>query len=357
MLTRGWLSRTGVAALSVLVSLFFTGVTWAVCPQPALAAAAPSSQDSHHYTHSWYIKDLSGAGARGASSALYTLGYQDGLWDAANCTDGWSVLDFGQVGTYNGAYGTFDFAPHHPFVANATIVAAAEDYAKGWSEGATAWDRSGRTRSTGGGDDASSSGACPHLILAMGTNNYVECPYAPCSVYAAGQQWLNVVNALQQFLASETIAGQIQAAGASDMETTWDSAARTRLFVDGFNANNTAGYMLFDYGDARRTRTWSDADIYYVAAGAPHTAALPEIYSANPDAAARWSEVQQEYPSFVFLGTMTECRDSYALDLSQQTCASPANEYAPDASRRALEMQIGQTALQYTTNIKYQGMQ
>jgi hypothetical protein len=356
MRASGWLPRTGVAALSVLVSLFVTGATWALCPQPTLAAAALSAEDSHHYTHSWYIRDLSGAGAGDASSATYSLGYQDGQWDASNCSNGWSVLDFGQVGTYDVDYGTFDYAPHHPFVANQIIVAAAEDYAKGWSEGANAWDRSTRSHNPTGGDDHSSAGTCPHLILAMGTNNFVECPYAPCSVYVAGQQWLHVVNVLQQFLESEALAGQIQAAGASDMETTWDSAAKTRQFVYGFNANNIAGYTLYDYGDARRTRTWTDADIFYVAAGAPHTAALPEIYSANPDAAARWSEIQQEFPSFVFLGTMSECRDPYALDLTQQTCASPANEYAPEASRQALEIVTGQTALQYTTNIKYQGM-
>jgi hypothetical protein len=112
------------------------------------------------YSHSWYVNNMTNVGNHPtggcypSSSALYNQGCTDGAWDNQNCTNSLVVLDFGQPDMYGGAYGTNIFGNGNPFYDDAHILLAAQDYAYGWYH---------------------ATGSCPHLRLALGTNNYHEC--------------------------------------------------------------------------------------------------------------------------------------------------------------------------------------
>jgi hypothetical protein len=284
---------------------------------PAGALAAQTTPPP--YTHSWYITDASYA-------AMDSLGASDGAWDDNGCRNSFVVLDFGQVGrepsvdTRYDSYGAYIPQYPYPFKSDYQILHDAQHYAAAWYH---------------------ATGACPRLHLIIGLNNQNECPKSGlgCSRTNAGTQWAKVLAALTANLVSNNFDWQITAWAGDDMETGWDSAAKTRDFVDGFNANAPSGSELIDYGDAWSHTGWTTTDVYYVAYGATHDWPLPEIYSQA--AADRWTDVRVSHYMY-FRGVMSTTVGNSANTAWQQLWDTlNANG-------------VGQSSLDYSTRIKYQ---
>lgn len=348
---RHWLTAITLAmVLATAVQLFASGY-----PTRAAAASAPSGNilaakvaklrgllsagnqtSPPHYSHSWYIDNVS-------ATALYGLGYNDGLFDRSYCDNGLAILDFGQVGVQystSGPYGTYLVTPGTPFVSDSQIQAAVETYARGW-------------RAT--------AGQCPRLHVAPGTSNFHECPYGgQCTPYAAGMQWAITANNVEAYFTSQGWTWQVNAWAADDMETGWDPAWKTRQFVDGFTSADSGRLLLLDFGDASQSTTWSDADVYYVSWQAGWDVAYPEIYSQS--AADRWVTVKQEYyngaaGAIAFTGVMAECQQADPIPTT--TCGTPAGENAPNQAWLDLwntmnGWGVGQASLDFSSDIRYQ---
>lgn len=303
----------------------------------AASPAAAANNAPGVYSHSWYLR------AEDATT-MYNLGVSDGAFDNGSCSNSFVFLDFGQVtqlsGPGYGGYGTydFDFAAGSKYVSDSTIVSAVENYALGWYN---------------------ATSACPRLNVALGTNNYIECPAPPyslgsCTPNAAGVQWAQASKDVQSWLSANGYSWQVSTQSGDDIETGWDCASRTRPFVDGYGTISTTG--LYDYGDAwLNAPCWTDGDVYYVAYGALPSWPFPEIYSQA--AADRWTAVRQSY-SMNIQGVMTECR--VADPLPQSNCnVNGHTEFAPSQAWNALVNDlnnhgVGGSNMTWATNIKFQ---
>ncbi|MDE3088787.1 MAG: hypothetical protein KGJ80_05325 [Chloroflexota bacterium] len=327
----------GVLLLMAVSILLFTGSA------PALAAQTTPPP----YTHAWYVNNPD----TNDHGVMWWRGYNDGARDSTSCTNALAVLDFGQVGyeaggSYGG-YGTYDFAYGYPFISDGTIEAATEMYASGWYQ---------------------ATSACPRLKVVIGTNNYHQCPYGgACSPNTAGQQWGNVVNSVQTWLNNNGVAWQITAWAGDDMEQSagnggYDCGSQgspTRSFVDGFNSNNPANDLFLDFGTAwvpvpADGSCWSAADVQYVAFVATADWPLPEIYFGQ--ATDSWVNVRRQYLMW-FLGVMTTCNQDDPI--TGNTCTFPSGWFTPtsawwDLWNKLNQYQVGQSSLNYATNIRYQ---
>lgn len=314
---------------------------------PVLSATpAAAATSAPHYSHSWYITTNS-------TSTMYNRGLADGKFDTVHCTAALIVLDFGQPTQwhYSGSgyqqYGTWNFNSAGVFLADDQILALAENYAAGW------WD---------------GTSSCPYLHLALGTNNYNECPapgiYAlsTCSVSTAGAEWAALIknfNAWLQVKHRDTSTGtywwygqQENIQAADDIEHGYDCAAKTRQFIAAYNANTT--YAMFDYGDFATGGCWAPSDMYYVGWGGADEWNIPETYTStqiNSLIAVERSQGDM-YPS----GNMTTCAGSDPLPTTT-TCSN--GYYAPVAGWNALYNSqaaagLGEGNMAYTTNIQWQ---
>jgi hypothetical protein len=319
-------SQHGVLIVTVAVALI-VGIARAI---PAFALTnAPSA-----YAHSWYIN------ASDATS-MYNRGYNDGLHDNANCSNAFSIIDFGQVANESAAgyqgYGTYDFASGYPFTSDSTILTAAEKYASGWYN---------------------ATGSCPRLHVELGTNNYNECPFGnqrgACSPSGAGAQWGQLVNDAQTYLVAFRMSWQITAWAANDMETGYDCASKTQGFVDGFNGNNPSSAELHDFGDAWIHSCWTDADVAYMAWHG-YDWPMPEIYSQA--AADRWTGVRQAY-FMNFQGVTTECTGGDPLPTGN-CLVNSHYENSPNQAWNQLVNDlnghgVGGSSMTYANNIQFQ---
>ncbi len=317
--------QIGISVLILLVGV----IIWPATSKPAFA----NQTTPPVYAHSWYITDPSNSG-------MQNLADRDASWTQGNCSgslDSMVVLAFGQPGTWNGVYGVFDHAPGSPFISDAQVTQAAEQYMTRWYN---------------------DTNACPRLHVVIGLNNYHECVYSPCSIYTAGQKWAGMLNTLASWLNSQNYAWQITAWAGDDMETGWDSASATRQFVDGFNNQDNCSCLFVDFGDAWQHSGWTDTDVYYVAWGATYDVPLPEIYDTGGAATNRWTQVRVEYYMF-FYGVMTECSGSDPLPTG--SCWVSLNgdyENAPNQAWWQLwntlnANGVGQSTLNYSTNVKW----
>jgi hypothetical protein len=277
------------------------------------------------YSRSWYIRNPD---VIHNYQAMYNLGASDGAAENT-CNSYLAHLDFGQMsygvptndGNHTSQYGTyyFDFShlPSVPFLGDSQITAAVEQYAAGWFH---------------------ATGTCPSLRIAIGTSNNNECPYGnPCSTYWAGYNWGIMVNNVNSWLSAQHISPQIDAAGADDIETTWDSPSQTFPFLQGFyNASGSHNTFLYDYGDAFVNSVWSDADVYNAAWGYYFDVPLPEIYTYY--GAQAWATLYHHHTNMVFYGTLGECA---SINNGWPGCSNPSGEYSPLNGWSAFETQLG----------------
>jgi hypothetical protein len=302
-------------------------------------------------SHSWYVTATD-------PGVMAQLGRDDATWDASHCTsaapDKLVILDWGRPiadaasgNASYGGYGVLTLGGAH--LQNDAVVYLTEAYARGY---------------------AAAAGGCPRLLLALGTSNNYECSGGalPCDLTVAGAQWAAATADLQRWLTSNHLGGSMRAAAADDMETYggdgWDCAAGTRLFVDGFNANDALGALLIDYGDAITSEgCWTAADVWYVAFGATHDVALPEAYFAP--SLCEWTQCEDSTPGLEslrplpLLGTMTECQTD---ELTAEGLCPVEDRLENGPGRASEELRylqseaIGglQAPLRYLTNMRFQ---
>jgi hypothetical protein len=195
------------------------------------------------------------------TSSAYNLGCNQGSFDASlsPVANSLVVLDFG--GQF--ADGSGSLLINGVPVTNSQIEAAAESFSAGY------W--------TCTGADTTSV-----LMLAVGTNN---------SYYdvnsSGGSTWAQVVSDIRASNQANGYDAQVSVGAANDMEPSWDTAANTENWVNGYVSINPAWYVNYGSADGCPSNSSSDApcnngwrqyDVWWVSWGAPPAYPLPEIY-------------------------------------------------------------------------------
>jgi hypothetical protein len=217
-----------------------------------------------------------------------TTGYNEGCAMGGTNASGVVVLDFGEPDYHSsGGWGTYDYG--NAFVTNAQIAAFAEQYAYGY------WK---------------CSGAGPRLELAVGTSNY-----GSQVTNAGGVAFGQMINSINSWLNSQSIAYQISIRGANDMELDWNSYATTKAWEDGYQS--ATSLYLFDYGDLAGCppygscdNGWSQSSVWYKSWGLKDAIPLPEIYYSSQASewyqASLYSALHEPNGKYKFEGTMTQ---------------------------------------------------
>lgn len=311
--------------LLILISLINETATQASTAHAATRTKLlPSATAPAVYSHSWYVTNPD---IPNNYQAMYNLGRSDGAYDSTNCTVSQIVLDFGQV-DYSTAYwggssgyGTYIFNSSlgYPFITDAQVVAATENYIRGWFNG---------------------SSSCPRLRIVIGVNNYREC-LSGCSTYNAGTAWGQSVKALSNYVSANGWSWQIvDVNGGDDIETDvpngWDTYSKTFGFVQGFkNGDSTALFM--DFGDAFANSYWTDAELYTVVWGYGNDNPIPEVYTSG--LLNSWTQLFRNHPNIYFYGVMT----SYPYG------------YSPSTAYNLLVSNVGSSHVgAFATNLAYQ---
>ena len=342
------LASPGTLKGAIVFVLLLSTIAVAWYAVPRLSGVWAAQPPTATFSRSWYIESSSS----NASSNLQALGQQDAHWTVASKQCGkssfasFTILDFGEPHTSGGVYGTYSVNTNY-FWSDASIAFAAKQYILAWHSNAS---------------------TC-RLKLAIGLSNHHECAYdgGSCSITEAGTLWAQTVNGLNTWAQTQHYGSQIAVWGAFDAETTWDGADKTRQFVDGFNAHDSAKVPLVDFGDMRdgsplvdpdtglAEQTWTDADRYYVAWKAQYDVALPEIY--DPFDLQVWTSLQQNHHDLNFLGIMTEaCSPGGVLSITDPrvNCGSVFNGYGftPNTAYTVLKQNIQQkNPLYYVTSM------
>jgi len=290
----GNVERRAAARFRFMAVLVATGWTLALAP-PALAVEEKPPTD-----WSFYITTPD-------TNTAYNLGCNQGAFDASFSPPANSlvVLDFG--GQLPDGSGTLLIDGIR--VSNGDIEAAAEAFSAGY------WVCTG--------SDTSSV-----LSLSIGTNN----SYYDVSS-SGGQTWANVI---ADIIASNQANGydaQISVGGGNDIEPSWDTAANTEAWVNGYSSINPAWYANYGSADGCPTGSasngacnngWRQFDVWWVSWGALPAYPLPEIYfQAN---ANQWTMISLYGATYQgskmgFLGPL----DENDLDASTFTSAQSWN--------------------------------
>ncbi len=234
------------------------------------------------FTSSYYIKTID-------PNASYALGCELGTRDAKlpGAQDNVVVLDYGRaiyadiLGNGQMEYGTRLFITAKR--ANmAQIAASAERFGEGYYI-------------------CSDQDNDSYLTIGIGTNNYEyeDCPN--CSAdFNHGKAFAEMVNGVNVWLLEKGYTGQVSAWAANDIELSWNTYARTRDWLDGYDAANQ--YPLLNFGAipgcpylaapgaqcGSYPFLWSYDEVWYVIWGAKPVYPLPEIYSSNGVNAQQW---------------------------------------------------------------------
>jgi len=143
------------------------------------------------------------------------------------------------------------------------------------------------------GDDMGS-----RVIIGIGTNNYEYSGCTNCSVtYEHGRAWASMVNDVNTWLVDKGYSAQASAAGANDIELSWNTYERTKAWLDGYGSVNK--YEMLNYGalpgcpyfgaeGARCANGWTKDQAWYVIWGAPPVYPVPEIYLNSGINAQQW---------------------------------------------------------------------
>lgn len=160
-----------------------------------------------------------------------------------------------------------------------------------------------------------------HLTIGIGTNNYNDgSVFSNISLtYAHGQAWATMVNKVyNRFLTECTRScdGQVDVAGASDIELAWSAPQDAINWVNGYTS--AAQYPLYNFGAAEGCPnfcggggyTWTKEQVWQVTTGGI-IYPLPEIYLQNGANARQWYQLsllhaQAHGLPFDFAGVMTQ---------------------------------------------------
>jgi hypothetical protein len=309
---------------------------------PLLNAAGPVAEAANvtsapFASRSWYVyhTELSTTNdsTYDTSNPMYRLGHQDGARIGSRCGDFMTILDFGQperagsVGPYSGygfnlkdSYKGSDGNMHPYFFRFEYARAAVFQYAWGWYN---------------------ATGTCPTLKLLLGVSNYHPCEREKsCKMSSYGNVLGSVIADTVSAVNQYGLQSQVWVWAGLDAEPAYSTPTQARNLVDAFGNNDPNSSRLYDFGTAE-SGYWdgADYDIYYVAYGAWHDYALPEIL--NSGTVSDWIRVRR-HQTMSFEGVETDCPQS--------------NHYSPSPSWNALwnalnQNGYAQSTMPYATNL------
>jgi hypothetical protein len=228
------------------------------------------------YTTSYYMKSTD-------ATPSYKLGCELGTRDfnLEGYQDNFVILDYGQpiYDLMNGqyAFGTYDFA--HAYVDLTQIASSVENFANGYYICT--------------GNDYSSK-----VKIGIGTSNYGKTTCTECWVNAShGQAWGTMVNTVNDWIVSQKMSGQVSAAGANDIELSWNTYSRTNDWVTGYFSSSK--YALYNYGAVEGCPSqahptwncnngWSLDNVWSIIWGGGAIYPVPEIYANDGINADQW---------------------------------------------------------------------
>ena len=243
--------------------------------------------------------------------------------------DGLVILDYGMARAQGGRYGASAFGGSGGFASTAEVRSAVVQFAHGF------WLCTGLN-------------VTAHLRIAVGTSNYGIGDLSTPDITAHGLAWAGMVNSINQDLLGLGYNQQVDVAGASDIETSWSTAAKARRWVDGYDVANA--WPMYDYGDAGGCPTsgaaaapagcgsWTQEDVYDVAWGNPAAFAVPEIYLVDGTNARQWQQVSKfaalsGRSRIYFSGTLTQ----HAACAANARCAGGSTDTLPADGWQQLE--------------------
>jgi hypothetical protein len=128
----------------------------------------------------------------------------------------------------------------------------------------------------------------PRLHMAIGTSNY-----GGDVTFRHGVDWAVMVNGTNDWARDQQIRGNLEFAGANDIELGWNGPGPSRAWVRGYDSH--AEWPFYDFGDAAGCPprgncigAWSPEDLWFVAWGARSAWPLPEIYTPTRSMAQEW---------------------------------------------------------------------
>jgi hypothetical protein len=246
------------------------------------------------YSTSYYIKSINMNADTGLDTLAYNRGCELGTRDAnlPNAQSNLVILDYGRpiYDMINGSnqYGARLFSTATRVDLN-QIAISARSFGVGYYI------------CTGSDFDSKT-------VVGIGTNNldYAGCPN--CSVtFGHGQAWANMVNGVNDWLVQNGYSRQVSAAGANDIEMSWNSFTQTKAWLDGYDSANR--FEMINFGalpgcpyfgaegaqcggtnplDLTTRYRWSLEEAWYVIWGSPPVYPVPEIYSNNGVNAQQW---------------------------------------------------------------------
>lgn len=311
----------------------------------------------------------------------YALGQRD--LNLAGTQDRLVILDYGQAlrrtfrNSTGGVYYEYGANRFSAGFANvSTIQFAVQEFAKGYYYGT-------------GSDTAS------HLRIGIGTNNLGKL-YSTSEgggfkdiAVAHGRAWANMVDNVMGWLGgsnpdNRNYTGQVDVAGAIDMEIGWNTASDSLPWVDGYESVNNWPYI--DFGDAAGCPVdqtgpanepctggpgWTVQNAWYKAAGPASARAVPQILRTDETNAKQWrrlslygANVKSPSDRINFVGSITihgECVDNGPTrdpDNQYPDCPPSIDNKAPEGWRQ-LQSWINLSAetrmgVRWSTDIQYE---
>jgi len=270
-------------------------------------AAQPVPTPAFLSSISRYIATLS-------PSAHTAMGCESGTAGQA----GTIILDFGQPQSVGFGYGTLIF-DYNTLASTQEIAEAAKAFARGFADCAV---------------------GSVSLNLAVGTSNY-----RGATTFAHGKAWAQMVNSLETWRNTQpaSLAGRVTFLGANDIEPSWNTAAQTRDWVQGYASAALQPYLNYgscdgcpsaQYPNWQPNNNWTLDDVWFVSNGSNIAKPFPEIYATGGIHAQQWHWVSL-YAANVkgkamdFAGVLTQwqacqdtnpvpCRDSGLDNTPQQ---------------------------------------
>lgn len=266
------------------------------------------------------------------------------------------VMAFGYPQQYSSSeYGAAGFAYPKQYANTSQIAAVVENFGKAY------WDCVG--------SDFES-----HLRIAVGTSNYPGGSYSSVTS-GHGRAWAQMVNGINAWFnnpanCDRACDGQVDVVGGSDIELTWNSAATTIEWVNGYTS--AAQYPLYNFGAiegcpylANPTANcyWKDKEqVWYVIWGAGPVQPIPEIYLTTGVNAQQWYLMSvysyvNHGQKIQFPGLMTE----YGACQQRGGCSSIGIDNTPSKGWWQLynllnnDLRTAAEVLPYLTDIKYLG--
>jgi hypothetical protein len=301
-----------------------------------------------------YIKDF-------ANNALYNAGCEQGAIDLAllGAQNSIVFIHFGQPYKSNNIYGV-RLHETYEFKSMSEIADAVVNYAHGYYQCT--------------GSDFQSQ-----ITIAIGTSNDFSVTVQNLT-YNHGFEWAQLMYYTDSLLEQTIYTNQVDIAGGSNMELSFDSSINTENWVEGFDfgvsdLNLGPDFLLYSVGDAvgcapyfgqcgTEEYIWSQDDVWYISFGCNSCYPLPMIYAPWTQAEqwqnlSKYSKQMYGY-KILFRGTTTQAGacDQRPLD---KTC--PTNQ-ADEGYRQLFtvlnsspDTSISETELFWSTDMKWWGEQ